>query len=81
MGFMDILQAAALIVPVLTLVFYVGVTFAKLNNIEKMVTTMLGAEAECKKDRERIEESLHTRITDTAKELAHVKGRLNGHGH
>lgn len=88
---MEILQVLSRVLPLLALVFFAGVFYAKLKNIEKMVTTILRSEATCKKEREAAEAGIHTRmtetadnlhgrITETAKELAHLKGRLNGRG-
>lgn len=80
MEFMDILQAAALVVPVLTLVFYAGMTHQRIKNIESMVTGSQDAEAECRADRKKTEDGLHGRCTNLDGRVSRLEGRLNGHG-
>jgi hypothetical protein len=75
----EVLQAASLVVPGLSLVFYVGSTHQKIKNIEALLVSHRDAENSCKTAREEAEEKLHGRITETEKGLAHLKGRMNGY--
>ncbi len=78
MTWSEALQLASLVVPGLTLVFYAGVTHQKIRNIEHMTASLLDGEVHCRAAREEAEEKLHDRITEAVKDVARIKGVLNG---
>lgn len=75
---MEILTVASLVVGVATpcgsLVYFLGSVKTRLQNIEKN-------QCKCLALREANERDLHEKTNANAKDIARIKGRMNGAGH
>ena len=79
------LQAAswivAILTPIGTLIFYMGVTGQKLKNIQNTIKDFTNRSDECRRDRMKNEDELHGRCTENVERISRLEGKLNGfHG-
>lgn len=68
------------IVTIFVILHYKIKTIGKdIQNMSDDITEIKTAIPQCQLERKKEESRLHDRITDTAKEVSHLKGRVNGH--
>lgn len=72
----ELLEVAALVVPLATVVFQVGVHHQRLKNLEQRFAAFIENCIGCKSHLQDEDDTLHGRITEAEKDVAGLKGKM-----